>query len=291
MEITKAKVLVFLFIASTIFVLYAMNYLEIVKMRLYGLDLRTICAWKTNSSNETTPTANQRRVILLYTTFFGIKDWLSIPTNCPGDPCPLDIFEVTLDKQRLGESEFIVFHARDMPSLDHLKMLLKCRRSSQFWVYFLMESPNHTPDTGPLNGLFNLTWTYRTDSDIWAPYGSYVYRELSNGTADGIPRFISKQKSKLVTWMVSNCGPALRKEFVHELQKYIKVDVFGSCSDEFGLSRSCDEGSSGCKSTISQYKFYLAFENSLCEDYITEKYWGNLGECLSNLDECLFCLV
>ena len=32
------------------------------------------------------------------------------------------------------------------------------------------------------------------------------------------------------------------------------------------------------QSILNEYKFYLAFENALCEDYITEKYWARLGE-------------
>ena len=58
-----------------------------------------------------------------------------------------------------------------------LRTLLKSRPTSQRWVYALWESPNPTPDPAPLNGLFNSTWTFRSDSDFLSPYGSY--KELS----------------------------------------------------------------------------------------------------------------
>ena len=77
--------------------------------------------------------------------------------------------------------------------------------------------------------------------------------------------------------MVSNCGSQLRNTFVRKLQKYITVDVFGACSGLFGKHGKCTDN---CKDIFKHYKFYLAFENALCKDYITEKYWKHLGKCV-----------
>ena len=230
------------------------------------------------AENNTRSVTQKPFVILVYTQFFGIKEWIKITDDCsspeiPGNSCRKDMVDLTYDKKRYAESEFVIFHARDMPGVDHLKTIMKNKPSSQFWIYFLQESPNATPDTRPLNGMFDLTMTYRSDSDFWWPYGSYR----------GIPFEKTSQldfsvgKDKLVSWMVSNCNSHLRNSFVHELQKYITVDVFGSCSGKFGESKSCPRGEA-CRNIIKQYKFYLSFENALCEDYITEKYWGRIGK-------------
>ena len=281
----KTKVLMISILTCTIVLVCAVNLLCLPKFEHFAVALgRTITGSKVNNTmlahNRTTMVEKQRRLVLVYTKFFGRRKWLQISKTCSrGYPCSMDTFYVTYDRERLNESEFIVFHARDMPGLYHLKMLLKSRRSWQWWVYYLMESPNATPRTQPLNGLFNLTWTYRSDSDLLVPYGSYV--ELFNGTTNSNAvsvRDFSEGKSKLVAWMVSNCGPGLRKQFVHELQKHIQVDVFGGYSRQFGEHRRCPQRNPTCSATISQYKFYLAFENALCEDYITEKYWRRLGE-------------
>ena len=86
------------------------------------------------------------------------------------------------------------------------------------------------------------------------------------------------EKTSSLPGLLGNCEPPLRKLFVHELQKYIAVDVFGSCSGEFEKSaRSCPRNDT-CKSIIKRCKFFLSFENALCEDYITEKYWYHIGK-------------
>ena len=76
--------------------------------------------------------------------------------------------------------------------------------------------------------------------------------------------------------MVGNCRAHPRMAFAETLKKCVKVDVFGRCSRKFGQQRGC-ENLTACLKT---FKFYLSFENALCEDYITEKYWGRLGNIL-----------
>ena len=82
-------------------------------------------------------------------------------------------------------------------------------------------------------------------------------------------------KTKLAAAVISNCGHNSRRlEYIENLKKYISVDVFGKCG-----SKKCIETThKGCKETISkEYKFYFAFENSLCNDYITEKFFSILS--------------
>lgn len=54
-----------------------------------------------------------------------------------------------------------------------------------------------------------------------------------------------------------------------ELQKYIPVDIYGAC----GTLKCAISEKQKCDQMLNtDYKFYLAFENSLCYDYITEKF-------------------
>ncbi len=62
-------------------------------------------------------------------------------------------------------------------------------------------------------------------------------------------------------------------KYAGQLAKYINLDIYGKCSGMVGNKnvslKNCDI-SLGC---LNQYKFYLAFENSNCVDYITEKFF------------------
>ena len=62
-----------------------------------------------------------------------------------------------------------------------------------------------------------------------------------------------------------------RLQYAQELAQYIGVDIYGECS-----SLKCPRSSHSCFEMLnSKYKFYLAFENSNCEYYITEKFFVN----------------
>ena len=72
-----------------------------------------------------------------------------------------------------------------------------------------------------------------------------------------------------------------------ELKRYnISVDIFGKCT-------SSKDGCKGprdldCVNSLrSKYKFYLAFENSICSEYITEKYWNTLSSNSYNIPVAL----
>lgn len=78
----------------------------------------------------------------------------------------------------------------------------------------------------------------------------------------------------------SNCGAKNdRLEVVKELQREgIIVHSYGSC-----LHNKEEDRSLGKHNIIAKYPFYLAFENSNDDDYITEKFW----QCLSAGTLCI----
>lgn len=140
------------------------------------------------------------------------------------------------------------------------------RPANQVWIIYMLESPYHTPHFTK-NFLVNWTATYRADSDIVAPYEKWVYYD-ENVHRRPVAFNYAANKTKKVAWFVSNCGAKNKRlEYARSLQEHIQVDIYGAC----GTMR-CPRFTGDCSDMLTKdYKFYLAFENSNCKDYITEK--------------------
>ncbi|KAM4696293.1 3-galactosyl-N-acetylglucosaminide 4-alpha-L-fucosyltransferase FUT3-like [Rhinophrynus dorsalis] len=168
--------------------------------------------------------------------------------------------KLTADRGLYNVSHAVVIHHYDIMH-DKNSLPQQPRPHYQRWVWFNMEPPLIITNLHFLDNLFNMTWTFRQDSDIYSPYGWIeALKHTQNVT---IPA-----KSKLVSWVVSKWYPGIpRIAYYEELKKHIPIDVYGKNH----MKLSWDD----FYKTISQYKFYLAFENSIYKDYITEKFWRN----------------
>ena len=135
-----------------------------------------------------------------------------------------------------------------------------------------MEAPGHG---GHAKFPINWTATYRRDATIVTPYEKFVpfsEQKQKEARKEFEGRNWLGSKRKMAAWFVSNCGTRNGREmYVAELRKYLDVDMYGRCG-----SLRCPRSFQGCFDMLkTDYKFYLAFENSNCKDYITEKlYWN-----------------
>ena len=113
-------------------------------------------------------TSQKWKVILFYTKIFSHRPTtIWSPTSLQSCPVPWCI--ISDDKGLLRDSDAVIFHGRDMPSV-----LPTERSTNQRWVYFVQENPHYTsPEPSKYNGVFNWTMTYKRSSDVWVPYGSY----------------------------------------------------------------------------------------------------------------------
>ena len=186
----------------------------------------------------------------------------------------------TADRSMASRSDAILFHMGYMaqeksnPMIDHPSM----RRPDQLWILTGSESPAYTNVNADYNGIFNATYTYRTDSDIFFPQG---YTVKLTHPIEGVPDVnFAYGKRRIALWVASHCRSASKREsYVSELRQYIDVDVFGECGDKTCGHRhaaSREEMEMCNRAWASTYKFALAFENSMCTDYITQVVWKPL---------------
>ncbi|XP_042232480.1 alpha-(1,3)-fucosyltransferase C-like isoform X2 [Homarus americanus] len=185
--------------------------------------------------------------------------------------CRVNTCFTTGDRSRfpLKEIDALVWHFRSND-----RSLPTVRSPHTRYVFWMMESASYLyGNIGHFNNIFNWTFTYRLDSDFPNPYGR-VYRRRQPLQEPEEERNYAANKTKLAAWFVSNCWTVGgREELVKLLRKWIKIDQYGQCG-----SLSCvRKNSSGCYSMLEKnYKFYFSFENSLCQDYATEKLFNIL---------------
>jgi alpha-1,3-fucosyltransferase len=77
---------------------------------------------------------------------------------------------------------------------------------------------------------------------------------------------MAKNKTKKSAWFVTNCHALDRIHLVEQFMNISEVDIYGGC-----FELKCPKFPLPCADLNSTYRFYLAFENSHCVDYISEK--------------------
>ncbi|KAF9424393.1 hypothetical protein HW555_000532 [Spodoptera exigua] len=162
------------------------------------------------------------------------------------------------------------------------------RHPNQKYIFMASESAANFPLCDAMyDNFYNLTWTYKLDSDIRWTYitiidkkGNFVGPKINmtwiypmKATPENVKKKISG-KTKAAAWFVSNCNAKsgrqnVTKRIEKELKRYnLTVDIYGWC----GKKKCPKDKFEECMYLLeSEYYFYLAFENSICEDYVTEK--------------------
>ncbi|GLH10320.1 Glycoprotein 3-alpha-L-fucosyltransferase A [Gryllus bimaculatus] len=266
-----------------------------------ALSLADPVAWRGFSKKEISQLSTLGRMLFLQDTAnltrrnktFTVLIWKNglnmenrhIFQHDPYEDCSVRNCRIEYDDKFLSKADAVIFHLHRTKSINELPRRLPEHRN-QRWIFLTDESPHHTflfdRSTNKLKnyvGVFNWSMSYRMDSDVPVPYGRAIplTKEEAAAALATIP--VSKNyalgKTGTVAVMGSNCGGwNHRWDYVRELQKHMRVDVYGGCGND---SKACPGGFTKDCPKIKNYKFYLAFENSNCRDYVTEKVWWNAG--------------
>lgn len=205
--------------------------------------------------------SNSKKVVVIYNP----QKWFPVPSaNDALKECAFNNCVLSTDRNLTKQADAVIFH---LP-VDSRKPPIqrKDRNTDQPWIAMYFESPVHIELKHLVNDLwaysFNWSMSYKFDADISAPYGALkLKREETQKNYSAI--FF--RKKRMAAWVVSNCNTESNREgLVKNLKKNgVRVDIFGNCGS----------GRIDNVEIINNYKFYLAFENSVCEDYITEKFF------------------
>uniref|UniRef100_G1L809 GDP-fucose protein O-fucosyltransferase n=1 Tax=Ailuropoda melanoleuca TaxID=9646 RepID=G1L809_AILME len=160
------------------------------------------------------------------------------------------------------------------------------RKAHHDWALFHEESPknNYKLFHKPVITLFNYTATFSRHSHLplTTQYleGVEVLKSLRYLVPLRSKNDLRRRLAPLV-YVQSDCDPPSdRDSYVRELMTYIEVDSYGECLRNKDLPQQLKNPASmdadGFYRIIAQYKFILAFENAVCDDYITEKFWRPL---------------
>lgn len=260
---------------------------------LFGAALLLVFVFYLRISQFTTPNFEPKKLILIYGKPVPHEPWgprnpeeasKYAFTDWDGSPCEERRCQLTFGREYLPVSDAVLVHnnwgpAKRLP----FEAISKIRPLTQRWVLYTKEPPGVLSVSPHLNGFFNWTATYRRDSDFFVPYGSYVSLDGQSDPQSFEPENLNyaSGKDKLAIFGISNHCGGQRMDIIRGLMKYIDISFFGKCATQFDTKNiiSCPHNlGKGCAEEIKRYKFYLSFENSLCKDYITEKYWRNALE-------------
>lgn len=133
---------------------------------------------------------------------------------------------------------------------------------------------------------FNYSSTFSRYSDI--PFTLRYIVSLNNITSKVHYVETSKKNALLkqispILYLQTHCKTTTERDvYVQELMKLRPIDSYGKCINNKNLSSKLIDhyifhlDSIEQLSFIARYKFMIAIENSVCEDYITEKMWRAL---------------
>nr|CAH0103436.1 unnamed protein product [Daphnia galeata] len=241
--------------------------------------------------------------ILYWTEYFGMKNYefklghkVFKDAGCRVTNCLL-----TNDRSLLNSSDAVIFHIndfddRDLPDPRH-------RLPHQRFVFYNYETMAGFEDYPMFNktkNYFNWTMTYRRDSDIYEVRAYGALRRRTNArhppinlpvrlSPDVLPpnpasmmmpstnhnksldgqQFLAK-KTKMVAWFVSHCRTdSLREKYFKWLGQHVQIDTYGACGNFTCVPLRSEK----CDKLLDSYKFYVAAENAICPDYVTEKFY------------------
>ncbi|KRZ08654.1 Glycoprotein 3-alpha-L-fucosyltransferase A, partial [Trichinella zimbabwensis] len=182
------------------------------------------------------------------------------------------------DKRLFPLSSAVIFELRDV----RLSSIFLPKRDDQVFIFYSREAPPQlfAPTLG-VGNFFDHSVTYLPISWLHCPYGMVVKKkkkkkkkgnsgEESIGTSP-----VQLNRTRLAFWIASKCSSHSGREWlVQRLAQYVPIDTYGACGT-MPLARAAFDHDRQ-RSLAKLYKFRIVFENTVCRDYMTERFFEAL---------------
>jgi len=208
----------------------------------------------------------RRPLILFFNSYFGTYP----DTAALGGSAKACDF--TADRGRMAEADAVIIH------LPGCRRIWEARKyPGQLWVAWCVESDVTTPALGDPRFMrhFDLTMTYRRNSDVWCSYLPETVHPLDPADSLLAPPPAKSESSPAVLFQSSPYDRSQRYRYLHQLMRRVRVDSYGKRAPNRAVEGP-DLGRTTKLAVIARYKFCLSFENSISPDYVTEKFYDPL---------------
>ena len=203
----------------------------------------------------------RKTLIVIYNTMWK-EPFPLLPEEVPQDCI------ITTDRKYLSAADAVVFH---IPTLfNELEGDLE-KPENQIWIAWSLECEENYPvlKNPKFMDLFDMRMSYHQNADIIYPYYEYGYFKTMETR---IP--VSEKINKCCMVISSRFNKSKRIEYLEELMRHTEIDSFGKLFNNSTITN--DNGRKTKLELYSKYKFVISFENSIANDYVTEKFFDPL---------------
>jgi len=198
---------------------------------------------------------------------FMADPWIDLD-DANADPTVATHWRLTTDRTSFAAADVVLYPV----PLWGTRPPVRRAHTAQVHVLWSQESSVHFPQLldADYTALFDLRMTYQLDSDVAIPY---LWADIFDRPASLQP-VAGRSDVPISAWISSTWDRCGRNRYLLELMEHIPVDSYGKVGHNYDLPD--DRGPSSKMAAIGNYRYTVAFENSVATDYVTEKFFQPL---------------
>lgn len=215
--------------------------------------------------------------VLVWNKIKGYLDWLRDDfTRDALQHCSTECV-FTSDKRAMTRSAGVLFHVKTHSKSDFPN---KRAHPAQKYMMVSLEQPAYAPlmKHPAYTSKFDYLMTYDLDTStvpVITIHPHYAAKEYFE--APSVPFEEKLDAAVMFTSNCKNAGADSRLKYFEELMKHMTVHSYGKClhntEEPPAGKRSRNENK---RRVLSKYKWYLAFENNIIKDYVSEKVYDGV---------------